>query len=443
MPTMVFALKVKSMNDKKLNNIERGLTIHMPFSELGLSQSIVRGVRAAGYSEPTAIQAQAIPHILAGKDLIGTAQTGTGKTAAFVLPILQHLQDKEGLRCLILTPTRELAAQIETNVREYARFMRVRCAVVYGGVAMGPQIAALRSNPHILVATPGRLLDHMGRGNVRLDGVEILVLDEADRMLDMGFMPDVRRILQHLPKKRQNLLFSATMPREIESLARNTLADPVKISVGPTATPATNVSQFLYPVPHHLKMAMLLKLLQITSYTSILIFTRTKYRADKVANALNKNNYSAARLHGDRSQSQRSQALHGFRTGRYRIMVATDLAARGLDVEGISHVINYDVPETPEAYIHRIGRTARAQAVGDAFTLVSQDEERDVYLIEKHLKRAIPRVGVPDFEYSAPPPPKLAPTDRRPVGSASGDSRRSNGHQRNDRRPQSKRFHRN
>ncbi|OGF55240.1 MAG: hypothetical protein A2Z21_00355 [Candidatus Fraserbacteria bacterium RBG_16_55_9] len=380
----------------------------MPFSELGLSHLIVRGVRAAGYLEPTPIQSQAIPHILAGKDLIGTAQTGTGKTAAFVLPILDRLKDKQGLHCLIVTPTRELAAQIETNVRDYARFTQTRCAVVYGGVAMGPQIAALRSKPQILVATPGRLLDHVNRRNVDLSYIEILVLDEADRMLDMGFLPDIRRILHLLPKKRQNLFFAATMPREIESLTRQTLVNPVVVTIGQRTKPAEGVSQFLYPVPRHLKMAMLLKLLKITSYTSVLIFTRTKHGADRVARDLNRNGHQVTCLHGNRSQNQRSHSLHGFRTGRYRVMVATDLASRGLDVEGISHIINYDVPETPEAYIHRIGRTARAQAVGDAFTLVALEEEDSIHLIERHLQQVLPRVGVPDFEYSAPAPPKTS-----------------------------------
>jgi ATP-dependent RNA helicase RhlE len=382
----------------------------MPFSKLGLSHLVVRGVRAAGYVEPTPIQSQAIPHILAGVDLLGTAQTGTGKTAAFVLPILDHVKEKRGLRCLIVTPTRELAAQIETSIRDYARFTHVRCAAVYGGVAMGPQIAALRANPQILVATPGRLLDHVNRRNVHLSPIEILVLDEADRMLDMGFLPDIRRILHLLPKKRQNLLFSATMPREIESLARQTLHHPVTVTIGSRSEPTEKVSQFLYPVPRHLKMAMLLKLLSITPYTAVLVFTRTKHGADRVARSLSQKGYLATCLHGNRSQSQRTHSLHGFRTGRYRVMVATDLAARGLDVEGISHVINYDVPETPEAYIHRIGRTARAQAVGDAFTLVALEEEESIHLIERHLQRVLPRVGVPDFEYSAPAPP---PSDQR------------------------------
>jgi len=398
----------------------------MPFSKLGLSHLVVRGVRAAGYVEPTPIQSQAIPHILAGKDLLGTAQTGTGKTAAFVLPILDRLKDKSGLHCLILTPTRELAAQIDTSVRDYARFTHLRGTAVYGGVAMGPQIEALRSKPQILVATPGRLLDHMHRRHVDLSRIEILVLDEADRMLDMGFLPDIRRILHALPKRRQNLMFSATMPHQIESLARQTLIHPVTVTIGSRAKPADNVSQFLYPVPRHLKTAMLIKLLETTAYTSVLVFTRTKHGADRVARSLHKKGYPVTCLHGDRNQNQRSHSLQGFRTGRYRVMVATDLAARGLDVDGISHVINYDVPETPEAYIHRIGRTARAQAVGDAFTLVALEEEESIHLIERHLQKVLPRVGVADFEYSAPAPPK-APSFRPEHARRYGNGNRRRG----------------
>jgi len=377
----------------------------MPFSKLGLSHNIVRGVRAVGYTEPTPIQTQAIPLILAGKDVIGTAQTGTGKTAAFVLPILDRLKEKTGLRCLIVTPTRELVAQIETNIRDYARFTQTRCAVIYGGVAMGPQIAALRSHPQVVVATPGRLLDHLNRRNVSFSQLEILVLDEADRMLDMGFLPDIKRILSVLPTKRQTLLFSATIPPQIEALARQTLVNPVLASVGQRSSPAAGVAQFLYPVPRHLKMSLLLKILKITPFTSVLIFTRTKYGADKVARVLHRNGHEATRLHGDRSQSERSHSLHGFRTGRYQILVATDLAARGLDVEKVSHVINYDMPATPDDYVHRIGRTARAQAVGDAFTLVASEDNAAVRAIERLLKKALPRVVVPDFDYSAPMPP--------------------------------------
>lgn len=372
----------------------------MAFASLGLSHNIVRGARAAGYTEPTPIQAQAIPAILAGRDVIGTAQTGTGKTAAFVLPILDLLKDGQGLRCLILTPTRELAAQIETNVRDYARFLpQIRCAALYGGVSMGPQISELRRGVDIIVATPGRLLDHLRRRTLDLRQIQIFVLDEADRMLDMGFMPDIKRIISLLPKVRQSLLFSATMPPEIESFARRILTNPVIISVGPRATPVEGVSQFLYPVPKHLKFALLKKLLEITPHTSVLIFMRTKRGAYKLAHALHHEGHKVAQIHGDRTQSQRSAALHGFRTRQYSILVATDIAARGLDIENISHVINYDVPARPEDYIHRIGRTARASAIGDAFTLCSPEEHAEIRAIERALKKTLPRVILPDFDY--------------------------------------------
>jgi ATP-dependent RNA helicase RhlE len=379
----------------------------MPFSQLGLSQSIVRGVRAVGYSEPTPIQLQAIPVVLSGRDLIGIAQTGTGKTAAFVLPILEKLKHGKGLRCLVLTPTRELAAQVETSVRDYARFLPLRCTPIYGGVAMGPQVSALRRGVDIVVATPGRLLDHLQRRNVQFSQLQILVLDEADRMLDMGFLPDIQRIISTLPRQRQTLLFSATVPLEIEQLARRILVNPAVVEIGRRTSPAEGVAQFLYPVPRHLKMKLLLKILETTLTTSVLVFTRTKNGADKVSRILHERGHSAARIHGDRSQSQRSQSLQGFRTGRYKILVATDIAARGLDIEGISHVINYDVPATPEDYVHRIGRTARAQAIGDAFTLVSPGEEEEtVRAIERILKKTLPRVVVPDFDYRSELPPR-------------------------------------
>jgi ATP-dependent RNA helicase RhlE len=378
----------------------------MPFAKLGLSKAVLQGVGAAGYTQPTPIQTEAIPAVLAGRDVLGTAQTGTGKTAAFILPILDRLQGKSGIRCLILTPTRELAAQIEANTRDYERYTPIKCAVVFGGVSMSPQIEALRRRPQILIATPGRLLDHLNRGNVRLDQIEILVLDEADRMLDMGFLPDIRRIMQRLPHQRQNLLFSATMPRPIEALARQTLKDPVAISIGPQITPVEGVTQTLYPVARHLKSALLLELFKRNGISSALVFTRTKRGAERLTHTLTRNGLPVTQLHGDRSQNQRTQALEGFRRGRYKIMVATDLAARGLDVEGISHVINYDVPETVEAYIHRIGRTARAQALGAAFTLVALEEEQNLHLIERGLKKSLPRVGLKGFNYSAEPQPR-------------------------------------
>ncbi len=380
----------------------------MPFASLGLSHNVVRGVRAAGYTDPTPIQTQAIPVILAEKDVIGTAQTGTGKTAAFVLPILDLLKEGQGLRCLILTPTRELAAQIETNVRDYARFLpHIRCAALYGGVSMGPQISELRRGVDIIVATPGRLLDHLERRTLNLRQIKIFVLDEADRMLDMGFIPDIKYIISLLPRTRQSLLFSATMPPEIESFAHRILTHPVIISVGPRATPVAGVSQFLYPVPRHLKFPLLAKLLEITPHTSVLIFMRTKRGAHRLTRALQQQGHKVTQIHGDRTQSQRSAALHGFRTQRYSLLVATDIAARGLDIENISHVINYDVPSRPEDYIHRIGRTARASAIGDAFTLCSPEEHAAVRAIERLLKKTLPRVILPDFDYGKGGPPAL------------------------------------
>ncbi len=381
----------------------------MSFAKLGLSQPVIQGVQGAGYEHPMPIQEQAIPAILQGKDLIATAQTGTGKTAAFVLPILERLlcprrQSTAGPRCLVLVPTRELALQVETSVRTYGRFADVSAVVLYGGVALGPQVVALKSHPEVVVATPGRLLDHLGRGNVQFRQLEVLVLDEADRMLDMGFLPDIRRILHELPARRQNLLFSATMPSGVEGLARRLMRDPVRISIGVQATPADGVSQALYPVAGHLKMPLLARLLEITPHGSVLVFTRTKRGAESVSRALTRRGFSAAALHGDKSQSQRERTLRDFRVGRHRILVATDVAARGLDIRGISHVVNYDVPETFDAYVHRIGRTARADAQGEAFTLVALHEEDQVREIERRLKRSLPRIGVPDFEYSAPVP---------------------------------------
>ncbi len=402
----------------------------MPFAKLGLSEPIVNGVERAGYQEPTPIQQRAIPPILEGRDIIATAQTGTGKTAAFVLPVLERiartLKDKDanakpkGPRCLVLAPTRELALQVEESVRTYGRFLRVRSAVLYGGVAIGPQVQALHAQPDVVIATPGRLLDHLGRGNVRFSRLEVLVLDEADRMLDMGFLPDIRRILSELPARRQNLLFSATMARGVEALARSFMRDPVRISIGVQATPAEGVSQSLYPVAGHLKTELLARLLEITPHKSVLIFTRTKRGAERVARALAKKGFPAVALHGDKTQSQRERALQGFREQKHRILVATDVAARGLDIRDISHVINYDVPESFDAYVHRVGRTARANARGEALTLVAMDEEDLVRDIERRLKRSLPRVGVPDFEYSAPAPPRYGSRSR---GSREGQGR--------------------
>ncbi|MGH7680739.1 MAG: DEAD/DEAH box helicase [Candidatus Eiseniibacteriota bacterium] len=377
----------------------------MPFAALGLPPALVKGVRAAGYTEPLPIQRKAIPVVLAGRDLIAAAQTGTGKTAAFVLPILARLIDgPRRLRALVLTPTRELAAQVETNARDYARFTNVNVGVVYGGVPLPPQERMLR-NPgaELLVATPGRLLDLHGRLALRLDYVEFFVLDEADRMVDMGFAPDLRRILKLLPGDRQTLLFSATMPPDLNKVAKEALRDPVRIDLAPPSRPAAGITQAIYPVPRNLKTELLDEVLSRTEVRSMIVFTRTKHGADRLARQLARRNFTVAPLHGNRSQSQRERALGDLKRGRIQILVATDIASRGIDVEGISHVVNYDVPHTPEDYVHRIGRTGRVDAVGDAFTLMSPEEQKDVVAIERFLGRTIPRVLLPDFNYKMKP----------------------------------------
>ena len=346
----------------------------MPFKSLGLSEAVLRGVEAAGYTEPTAIQARAIPVVLAAKDVIGSAQTGTGKTAAFALPVLTRLGQHGACRCLVLEPTRELAAQVDTAFRDYGRFTDLRTAVIFGGVGYGAQRDALKRGADIIVATPGRLLDLMGQGDVNLRDIQILVLDEADRMLDMGFMPDVRRIIEKCPKQRQTMLFSATVPPEIESLVKWALHHPENISIGERRSPAETVTHAFYPVAATQKFQLLVTLLERTNFDSVLIFCRTKHGADKIARRLKQANHAVAVLHSNRTQRERIEALEGFKSGKYEVMVATDIAARGIDVEGVTHVINYDVPQHPEDYVHRIGRTGRAQKVGDAFTLCTSEE---------------------------------------------------------------------
>jgi len=384
----------------------------LPFTRLGLAPEILRGVRAAGYLEPTPIQTKAIPIILAGHDVVGCAETGTGKTAAFVLPILHRLRQKaragarrmgaaDSPRALIVTPTRELAAQVETAVRDYSRFMEMVCAVVHGGVAIGPQESRLRQGVDILVATPGRLLDHMERGNVFFTRLEVLVLDEADRMVDMGFAPDLNRILRKLPAGRQTLMFSATMPQELNAIAKKALVEPVRVDVAQRTKTAAGIREAVYPVPFHLKTELLLELLESEEMESVLIFARTKRGADRLARQLERSGHPVAALHSNRTQGQRERALAGFRSGRYQVLVATDIASRGLDVEGISHIINYDVPHHPEDYVHRAGRTARASAIGDAFTLMSREEEEFVDAIERFTGKGIPRVILPHFDYRA------------------------------------------
>ncbi len=392
----------------------------MPFAKLDLSPKVLEGVRAAGYTDPTPIQLRAIPIVMEGRDLIGCAQTGTGKTAAFALPILSRLGQHGALRSLVLEPTRELAAQVETAIRDYGRFTNLRTTVVFGGTGYGRQDETLRKGVDILVATPGRLLDQMQRGMIRLDKIEILVLDEADRMLDMGFMPDVRRILERCPRTRQTMLFSATIPPEIEQLCKWAMRTPETIEIGQRRAPAETVTHALYPVASDQKQDLLEELLRRTEYNQVLIFCRTKDRADRVARKLNQEGHAVAVLHSNRTQREREQALNGFRNGRYEVMVATDIAARGIDVEQISHVINFDVPHHPEDYVHRIGRTGRALAAGDAFTIVIAEDLQDIAAIEHFIGQKIPRVKLEGFPYkytrlleAAPPPPFGARSRRK------------------------------
>ena len=372
----------------------------MPFSKLGLSEAMLKGVKAMGYIEPTPIQLRAIPLVLAGQDVIGGAQTGTGKTAAFALPILSRLDRRQaGTRVLVLEPTRELAAQVETAFRDFARFTDVRVAVVYGGVGYGLQTEALRSGTDVIVATPGRLLDHLQRGNCKLDAVQFLVIDEADRMLDMGFLPDVRRIVERCARQRHTSLFSATIPPEIGSLVKWAMKAPQTIEIGARRTPPATVKHVIYPVAEDQKSDLLRELLERVNYDSVIVFCRTKHRADRIGMLLRKNNHAVATLHSNRTQREREQALHGFRDGRFEVLVATDIAARGLDIANVSHVINFDVPQHPEDYVHRIGRTGRAEASGDAFTLMVAEDARHVFAIERFISQKVERVKLEGFNY--------------------------------------------
>ena len=374
----------------------------MAFAKLGLSPAILDGVRAAGYVQPTPIQLRAIPLILSGRDVIGSAQTGTGKTAAFALPILsklgQHSHEKFP-RALILEPTRELAAQVETAFRDYARFTNLKITVVFGGVGYGRQNDELRTGTDIVVATPGRLLDHLEQGTTRLDKVEYLVLDEADRMLDMGFLPDVRRIVEKCPRQRHTALFSATIPPQIETLIQWAMRNPETIEIGARRSPAETVKHVIYPVADAQKTDLLLELLKRVNYNSVLVFCRTKHGADRIAHTLKRANHAVAVLHSNRTQREREQALRGFREGRYEVLVATDIAARGLDIADVSHVVNYDVPQHPEDYIHRIGRTGRAENTGDAFTIMTAEDASLVFAIERFISQKILRVKLEDFDY--------------------------------------------
>jgi ATP-dependent RNA helicase RhlE len=365
-----------------------------------LAPELLRAVEDAGYTTPTPIQARAIPLILNGRDIMGLAQTGTGKTAAFTLPIVQRLLGgPRRARALILTPTRELAVQVRESFARYATHSGLEIAVVYGGVPLGPQEQALRAGVDVIVATPGRLLDHMERQNVAFDDLEVLVLDEADRMLDMGFAPQLNRIVADIPKYRQTLLFSATMPPEVEALARKYLRKPVVVQVGIRTQAASTVTHAVYPVPRDRKSALLVELLRKSELDSVLVFTRTKHGADKVVRNLDREGIASLAMHADKSQGQRTDALDQFKKGTIRVLVATDIAQRGLDIAGISHVINYDVPAQAEDYVHRIGRTGRAAATGDAFTFMAADEISMVRLIERTLGTPIPRISVPGYDF--------------------------------------------
>jgi len=370
------------------------------FEELRLAPELLKAVRRAGYEQPTPIQTRTIPLILRGRDVIGLAQTGTGKTAAFTLPIVHRLLGgPRRVRVLVLVPTRELAAQVTENFATYAGFTELRVTDVYGGVPIGPQETALRGGVDVVIATPGRLLDHMERHNISFDDLEVLVLDEADRMLDMGFAPQIRRIVSEIPAYRQTLLFSATMPAELEALARSYLRKPIVVQVGRRTEAVSTVTHAVYPVARERKCELLVELLRQDEMDSVLVFTRTKHGADRVVRNVQRAGIHAVALHADRSQAQRTQALEQFKRGEVRVLVATDIAQRGLDIAGISHVINYDVPAQPEDYVHRIGRTGRALATGDALTFMAADEIAMVRLIERVLGQPIPRVSVPGYDF--------------------------------------------
>jgi ATP-dependent RNA helicase RhlE len=381
----------------------------VPFTTLGLHEDLLQGVRELGFLRPTPIQADSIPPAMEGRDVLACAQTGSGKTAAFLLPILHALMPKPRgtTRALVLAPTRELAAQIHQDLIDLAVHTPITGAPVFGGVGMAPQEHAFRSGVDVIIATPGRLLDHLRAPYAKLSRLEFLVLDEADRMLDMGFLPDIRRILRHVPAKRQTLFFSATMPAPIGALATEMLKNPVMIQRERQAAPASGITQAVYPVSQALKPSLLLTLLQRGDVAQALVFTRTKHRANRLAEHLVKAGIRAERIHGNRSQAQRTAALEGFKAGRFPVLVATDIAARGIDVEALGHVVNFDVPLVPDDYIHRVGRTGRADAVGEAFTMASPEEEGNLRDIERAIGRRLPRVTVPDFDYNARPQAKL------------------------------------
>ncbi len=387
----------------------------MNFSDFDLLPRIAANIRALGFNDPTPIQAQAIPPVLQGRDVLGLAQTGTGKTAAFGLPILQRISTgrRGRIRALVIAPTRELAEQIHQALDAMGHGTGLKSTTIYGGVSINPQIARLRRGADIVVACPGRLLDHINQGTINLDALEVLVLDEADHMFDMGFLPDIRRILAKLPRTRQTLLFSATMPTDIRRLARDILNDPATVEIAHTA-PADTVAHCLYPVASHLKTPLLKALLAQTDTKSVLIFTRTKHRAKRIGQQLEQAGLKAASLQGNLSQNKRQAALDGFRSGRHQILAATDIAARGIDISQVSHVINYDMPDTVEAYTHRIGRTGRAARSGDAFTFVTRDDESLVRTLERRLNMHLERRQLEDFDYDAPAPTREQGAKRTP-----------------------------
>ncbi|MCW0217606.1 MAG: DEAD/DEAH box helicase [Prosthecobacter sp.] len=381
----------------------------MPFKALGLDAKILQAIAEAGYTEPTPIQAAAIPPIIAGNDLIGIAQTGTGKTAAFTLPVLTRLaaaQGKRGTKVLILAPTRELVVQIEENVLAYAKHLPLTIAKVFGGVGERPQINSLRNGCDIVIATPGRLIDLMGQGHGDFSGLQHLVLDEADRMLDMGFLPSIKRIVQKMPRKRQTLMFSATLSKEIEALTHEFQHNPKIIQIGRRSNPAETVTQLVYEVPVHLKPTLLSHLLKDDQMNMVLVFTRTKHGADRVARKLEQTGVRCATLHANRSQNQRLKALADFKSGEVRVLVATDIAARGIDVDGISHVVNFDFPMHAEDYVHRIGRTGRAQAIGDAISFISPEDQSALRALERFINRGLIRKKAEGFDYNASAPPR-------------------------------------
>ena len=394
----------------------------MSFAPLGLDAKILQAVKEAGYTEPTPIQTAAIPPILAGHDLIGIAQTGTGKTAAFTLPMLTKLAAQPGgprnsTRVLIIAPTRELVVQIDENVRAYGKHLHLTVATVFGGVGEHPQIRALNSNADVIIACPGRLMDLMSRRNGNFSGLQFLVLDEADRMLDMGFLPSIRQIVRQMPQKRQTLLFSATLSREIESLTHEFQRNPKTIQIGRRANPAETVTQLVYEVPKHLKPALLLHLLRDPQMDMVLVFSRMKHSADRIARNLEQKGIKTATLHSNRSQNQRLRALKDFKSGAVRVLVATDIAARGIDVDGISHVVNYDFPMHVEDYVHRIGRTGRANAIGDAISFVTQEDHGELRALERFIGRGIVRKRAEGFDYNAAGPAHTDSSrddDRRP-----------------------------